>query len=475
MKKMTGSAMKQKDLFRICVKNLYRRKGRTGLTVSGVVIGCCAIVIMISIGIGMKESQKKMLEQMGNLTAITVQPSPSKGKGKTKLNEEALKKFQKMPQVKLAAMKDNLDMNELEFQTGKSGRYQAESVTVVGVPETAFEQLGYKLKEGELPGNRPYEVLAGQYFAYQFADSKRPAGKNTVDYWMNQDAKPYFNQLKNELELVRKTEKTDSTSGGSESSMLSGNNKFKITPVQTIKVTGVLIEDYNLGMETSEGIVMKWKDLNAIRKAIAKLTGKKAGDEFSQVVVYVNDINQVEETEEQIKSMGFQTSSMESIRKPMEKEAKQKQLMLGGLGAISLLVAAIGIANTMIMSITERTREIGIMKALGCYVSDIRKEFLMEAGIIGFLGGVLGILISYGISAVMNTAAGQAMGSGFDDMGMAGIGMMEMGDTAASQISVIPLWLVGFALLFSIFIGVAAGYFPANKAVRISALEAIKY
>lgn len=475
MKKMTGSAMKQKDLFRICLKNLYRRKGRTGLTVSGVVIGCCAIVIMISIGIGMKESQKKMLEQMGNLTAITVQPSPSKGKGKMKLNEEALRKFQNMPQVKLAAMKDSLNMNELMFQAGKSGRYQAENVTVVGVPDSAFEQLGYKLKEGELPGKKPYEVLAGQYFAYQFADTKRPDGKNTVDYWMNQDAKPYFDQLKNEVMLVRKTEKTENTPSSGENSMMPGNNKIKITPVQEMKVTGVLKEDYNLGMETSDGLVMKWKDLKAIRKAITKLTGKKTGDEFSQVVVYVHDINQVEDTEEQIKGMGFQTYSMESIRKPMEKEAKQKQLMLGGLGAISLLVAAIGIANTMIMSITERTREIGIMKALGCYVSDIRKEFLMEAGIIGFLGGVLGILISYVISAVMNTAAGQAMGSGVEDMGMMEAGVMGMGDAAAGQISVIPLWLIGFALVFSIFIGVAAGYFPANKAVKISALEAIKY
>lgn len=98
---------------------------------------------------------------------------------------------------------------------------------------------------------------------------------------------------------------------------------------------------------------------------------------------------------------------MESIRKPMEKEAQQKQMMLGGLGAISLFVAALGITNTMIMSISERTREIGIMKALGCYVTDIRIMFLSEAGAIGL-------------------------------------------------------------------IGLGSGYYPANKAVQIPALEAIK-
>lgn len=103
--------------------------------------------------------------------------------------------------------------------------------------------------------------------------------------------------------------------------------------------------------------------------------------------------------------MGYSTSSMESIREPMEKEARQKQMMLGGLGAISLFVAALGITNTMIMSISERTREIGIMKSLGCYVRDIRLLFLSEAGAIGLLGGLVGCVVSMLIAIGINLAS----------------------------------------------------------------------
>lgn len=139
-------------------------------------------------------------------------------------------------------------------------------------------------------------------------------------------------------------------------------------------------------------------------------------------------------------------------------------MMLGGLGGISLFVAAIGITNTMVMSITERRKEIGIMKALGWYVKDIRKLFLAEAGAIGLFGGLLGCVISLGISFFMNLAASRGE-------------MPSLGDNfggASSSMSVIPLWLLLFAVVFSVGIGLSSGYYPAHKAVKISALEAIR-
>ena len=146
------------------------------------------------------------------------------------------------------------------------------------------------------------------------------------------------------------------------------------------------------------------------------------------------------------------------------------QMILGGLGAISLLVAALGITNTMIMSIYERTREIGIMKVLGCVVRNIRTMFLIEAGAIGFMGGVIGIAQSYAISFVINMLyAAQNTGGGNAAGGMAG-NTAE----AAAGISIIPLWLALGALLFSTMIGLISGFHPANRAVKISALTAIK-
>ena len=144
------------------------------------------------------------------------------------------------------------------------------------------------------------------------------------------------------------------------------------------------------------------------------------------------------------------------------------QLILGGLGAISLLVAALGITNTMIMSIYERTREIGVMKVLGCVIGNIRTMFLMEAGTIGFIGGILGLAFSYGISFAINSFAAGGDGSG------GGMGMFGMGMGGGASVSIIPVWLALGALVFATMIGLVSGFYPANRAVKISALTAIK-
>ena len=141
--------------------------------------------------------------------------------------------------------------------------------------------------------------------------------------------------------------------------------------------------------------------------------------------------------------------------------------MLGGIGAVSLLVAAIGITNTMVMSVTERTREIGIMKALGCYVRDIRMMFLGEAGAIGFLGGVIGCMFSGIISLGINLLI--LGGFSWEHVKQAIVG----GD-GVTRLSVIPPWLFIFAILFSMAIGLISGFGPSNKAVSIPALDAIK-
>ena len=150
----------------------------------------------------------------------------------------------------------------------------------------------------------------------------------------------------------------------------------------------------------------------------------------------------------------------------MEQDVQQKQMLLGGVGAVSLFVAALGIANTMIMAISERIREIGIMKSLGCFLKDIRKMFLLEAGCIGLIGGCAGIGLSYLISYIMNHAGNGALfGNAYD----------YLLDASSMAVSVIPWWLAAFAVVFSILIGVLAGLYPAEKAVRIPALEAIRH
>lgn len=445
--------MRRQDILQMCIQNLMRRKSRTILTVLGVLIGCCSIVIMVSIGIGMKESQEAMLAEMGDLTIITVTPQQG-GKGKSKLDDSAVKTFGHIANVEAITPKLSLENYTFKLYAGINNRYVCQWSTVVGLDTAEISKMGYKLITGD-GIEKSGDVLVGEYLAYNFADSMRPEGANTVDRWGGEfDASdkqqnipaPYFDAVKTPLTLEVQTDK--------------GKFTVQLSPVGGTK------EDYAKGNETSEGIIMSLQDMqNIIDRAQG---GNKKALSYSTVLVKVNDISKVAEAENEIKALGYNTSSMESIRKPMEKEARQKQLMLGGLGAISLFVAALGITNTMIMSISERTKEIGIMKSLGCYVNDIRFMFLSEAGAIGLIGGIVGCVVSLVVSIIINLVSigGPPTPAGFV--------LAIVGGEGVSRISVIPPWLMLFAIVFSIAIGLGSGYYPANKAVQISALEAIK-
>ena len=142
-----------------------------------------------------------------------------------------------------------------------------------------------------------------------------------------------------------------------------------------------------------------------------------------------------------------------------EQQSRMIQAVLGGIGAVSLFVAAIGIANTMMMSIYERTKEIGVIKVLGCDMGDIRNMFLIESGFIGFMGGVVGLAFSYAVSAMLNHVPALA------DL---------IGNGTGGNISRIPLWLAGSAVGFAILVGMLAGFFPAMRAMKLSPLAAIR-
>lgn len=450
--------MRRKDILKMCVQNLKRRKARTFLTVLGVLIGCCSIVIMVSIGIGMKESQEQMLKQMGDLTIITVTP-PQGGTGKVKLDDAAVKSFRQLPGVTAVTPMTELSDYTVKLYAGAGDRYIADWAGLAGIEQKSMKDMGYKIKTGSgfpaVPPGTGYAALGGQYLAYNFKDTLKPDGSNMIDRWsaMDETGKmgklpaPFFDVLKTPVTLEIDT----------------GSGKIRVP----ITVTGTLKEDYNKGSATSDGLML---DLDGMKQLYAQIQAKTNSSKalsYTTILVKTADITEVSSVETSIKALGYTTSSMESIREPMEKEARQKQLMLGGLGAISLFVAALGITNTMIMSISERTREIGIMKALGCYVRDIRVMFLTEAGAIGLLGGLTGCLVSFVLSVIINTVS-------LGGLSPANLVAAVAGGSGVTRISVIPPWLMLFAIVFSVAIGLVSGYHPANKAVKIPALEAIK-
>lgn len=456
--------MKSSDLIAMCLSNLTRRKVRTSLTIMGVVVGTCAIMVMISLGVAMKVNQEEMLAQMGDLTVIQVY-NYNRSADSTVLDDAAVAKIQVMDGVKVATPFYQPWDISMRLYAGKNDRYEMYLYSMVGVYPEALEEFGYELKEGRYvtAEDKPFTVVVGEYTAYSFRDTRKRGGNDMV--WPEPDMngeikKPFVNLNKDELTL-----RTDE--------LKEGGKQLEFNPV----VVGTLKEDWSKGYETREGIFVSIYDLKNLVAQYNKINNIKTTDNnkgYENVKVKVTDISKVAAVEEQIQAMGFETWSMESIRKPMEEQARQQQLILGGLGAISLFVAALGITNTMIMSIYERTREIGVMKVLGCVLGNIRTVFLMEAGLIGFIGGVVGIIISYGISFGLNYISMVGMGGG-ENYGFSMGGLFGgMGGTG-SKISIIPPWLVALSLVFATLIGLISGFGPANRAVKISALEAIKH
>lgn len=490
--------MRFSDLVHLCRQNLFRRKSRTILTVLGVVVGCCSIVTMVSLGSGIDEQNKQMLASMGDLTIITVTGTnstggmqaagpmgmaDSSGTATARLDDKAVKDFRSLQYV--AAATGHITYPSARLTAGPANRYTSDAGSIEAIDMDQFDAMGYKLVSGHKP-ERQGEALAGQYTAYDFMDSLRPEGDNYRVAPMNvaesctaeerangcrdksdvQD--PFFNILTTKITMAA-APSDDSGTTSSSSATTTDNTASASGFGAQIQVSGLLKEDYGKGQATLSGLLM---DIGTLKDLVAKIQPGAVASSLSydSALVRVQDIDHVADVESQIRTMGFTTSSSRDMLDSLKEQTRSIQLILGGIGAVALVVAAIGIANTMVMSVTERVREIGIMKALGCTVHDIRAMFLVEAGAIGVIGGVIGCLVSAVISLAINLIRYGGVSTEHLQWAILGNGI----GNESVRISVIPWWLYVFAIAFATLISLISGFGPANKAVRVPALDAIK-
>lgn len=465
--------MKISDLLQLSIDNLKRRKGRTFLTVLGVVIGTCSIVMMLSIGIALNKNQEDTISSMGDLTKIDVYNYKDE-KEQTPLTDEVIKTIQAMDGVKIATpIYESRYMNSLELYAGSNDKYRMSvwlGQNIVGMYKEAIAEYGYDLIEGRyLTGaDKPYTVIVGEMMAYEFFNPKKQWPHDRVTPEPDASGalpKPFVDIMKDKLKLRT----------------VNREENGKVIEKQ-IKIVGKIKQDFAKGYETYGGIIMDLNDLVALEKEYIKankikVTGSQNQKKtYQRAVIKCTDMKKVDEVITAIEDMGYQTSSAASWRNEMKKQSQTLQLILAGLGSISLFVAAIGIANTMTMAIYERRREIGIMKVLGCELKNIKRMFLAESAGIGFLGGVMGMILCYGLSFLLNQFGGSLLnlGGGMGGMGMGMGGMGMDGEVQKVYISIIPIWLAAAGMAFSTVVGIVSGYIPANKAVKISALTAIK-
>lgn len=427
------------DLFSMGIKNLLRRKTRTILTILGVIIGTASIVVMLSLGIGMNLTFQAQLESMGSLNVIDVssggrymmEESMSGSDEEVRLDDQSLQTIEGIKHVEAVLAKKQVYAEII------AGRYRA-SFPIIGVDVEKLPAFDITLSEGRFPlSTGKNEIIFGSYTKEQFYN---PKSRN-----------PWEDQIEIDPMTSKLVLKINDHSSGGDS-----NHQDKGTVLNAV---GMIAESQG------ESDWSAYMDINALEKiqngshSARTRSRDQTNDKYDSFKVKVDDIKNVAEVQETIKGMGFQAWSLVDILDSMKKTSAGIQAVLGGIGAVSLFVAALGITNTMIMSIYERTKEIGVMKVIGARLKDIKRLFLFEAGLIGFFGGLFGIIMSYGISKLINFVGGNMMG---DMMG------------AETQISVIPLWLVLLAITFSSVVGIVSGYYPARRAMRLSALDAIR-
>lgn len=459
--------MKFPDLLIMSMNNLRRRKLRTVLTVLGVIIGTAAIVVMVSLGIGLNEMTMEQIASWGSLTTIEVY-SQSSGGGMQMMGaamssqnsesepnyitDKVIDNFKRIPHV--TGVSPVLNMNVVMRQ----GAYISTYVQLKGVSQSYLEQL--ELAEGRLPQPGELGLVFGNGVIRDFTNAKTGKG-----YWdtgempdVDPMGKPMFVIF--DMDAYYQSQGSGSSSDG--------------TPVKPpkkymIETTGMLAGGEN-GYSNYSWYV--FTDIDGLKAQLKKVFKKgtpipgqptnKKGKPLNELVynsaeVFVDDMENVTQVQEQLAAMGYQVNSQMDFLESSRQQSNMVQAVLGGIGAVSLFVAAIGIANTMMMSIYERTKEIGVMKVLGCDMGNIRNMFLIESGFIGFMGGTIGVALSYGVSAIVNSFVNMSQ-----SMGLSG------------DLSRIPPWLSMAAIGFAVFVGMAAGFMPAVRAMKLSPLAAIR-
>lgn len=456
--------MRFQDFFRFGVINLSRRKARTVLTALSMAIGVMCIIVLISVGIGYEKSYEETIQSMGSLTKIDVTPSTDERGAKALLNDKAVDAMKKL---------DGVDAVTPVVQATaylKSGKYIS-MVKLYGLDLTTADQFLLTPEEGTMPGEglrfKP-EVMLTDDVAASFADPNQDWA-DAVD----EDGNPYVDPMGGNIRLT-----FDYSALSNEQEAGDDGRAVQSGSLYRLNVTG-LCSTLNYTFSTSGFLdrerLEEWIEANpaaaaqqqrsasssdsnssgnsgsSVESDREKAAEKAKGKTYDTVWVKVQDVGKVQEIAQTIRDAGFSTYSLNDMLETVRTQSRQIQGMLGAIGLIAMIVSGIGIANTMMMSINERTREVGVLKVLGTDLKDIAMMFLTEALLVGILGGIGGLLLSFVMARLIPVL--------FQTMQVK---------------SIIPLWLAAGGVLFAGVVALLSALAPALNAMRISPNEAIR-
>jgi putative ABC transport system permease protein len=451
-----------RDLLHLVISNLLRMKARVAMTATGVVIGTAAVIVLVSLAAGLQRSATEDLGSIGELTEITVFPGsfltsfgapPSQTSKEAVLNDRTLAEFRDLPGVVAVTPRESL----MGGGTLRLNRLLG-GAQIVGIDPTQVEHLDFTLASGTDRLGR-WQALVGARVAEGFYDPR--TGRSVAEPSRGGVV------VVSPPRIGRPLEEAPDLQGQALQLVLTrmGDDGHPVERIARLRVTGVMEE---AGGQDDYTLYLALSDVLELNGWFAGRRPNPGRDGYNQVLVKVADPEQALSVEREITSRGFVAWSARSMMQQMNIFFLVIQGIFGGIGAIALIVAAFGIANTMTMAIYERTREIGLMKAVGATNRDVMSVFLVEAGGIGLLGGVGGVLLGVGLGKLIDLIAGTYLAAQAVQSG-------AMPSDVAISIIYTPLWLPIFALLFSAFVGVVSGIYPAVRAASLNPIAALKY
>jgi putative ABC transport system permease protein len=478
--------MKAGDLFELAGRNLRESVLRNSLTTVGISVGVASLVAMLSLGIGLQHLAASRLAKSGLFDSIYVTsgrrmegPGGRRVNRKTPpppLDESVRKKMAEFsgvaevyPDVRFPA-ELKLSSNTATAPVAAKETSSASGASPDGAPGED-RRREYQLISG-LPMSarqlETFDTMKGKYFSA----SDAPEVILQADEARNLSDKP--EDLIGKDIVLRYASRhlmkdADANSAAAAEYGASELSVYAVTPNETkLKVVGVVEARADSGLRGAGGagayvpIDLALK-LEPMQMTQVRLAGDRdpLANSYGALIVRANRSSQVEGIENKIKELGYNTFSLLDATRSLRKFFAILDLFLGIFGSLALAVASLGIINTLVMSILERRREIGIMKAIGASDGDVQKLFFAEAGAMGILGGCLGVLFGWAIGRVINLGTR--------------IYMERQQQFTPDDVWLVPLWLVLGAVGFSVVVSLLAGLYPAARAARLDPVQALRY
>jgi putative ABC transport system permease protein len=461
------------DLTELALRNLRESVLRNSLTTVGISVGVASLVAMLSLGTGLQQLLSQRLAKSGLFDTVFVssrrdlrgmgreeeRKGPTPGESRI-LDEPARQEMERLPNVSEA-------YPDIRFATELRYEDEPHLTMISALPPSAKTNDAFDGMQGNFfSSDTGAEVILQKSFAEELlgktpplgapepgvAELARPLlGKELVMRYAQRQAAP-------STQPPLRSSAADDGVDGAAYSVVSREQKLRIVGVSDLDpetMRGPTRAKVFLPLGLAESLhIMQPTDLREISRA--------ATDQpvYSSVSVRVKNPAQVQVVEDAIKKMGFNTFSILDASNSLRQVFRVLYAFLGIFGSLALTVASIGIVNTLVMAILERRREIGIMKAIGASDGDIKKLFFAEAGAMGILGGIVGVVLGWAIGQIIN------FGTNI---------WLKSQSLPPEHFWLVPLWLVVFSIVFAFLVSLVSGLYPAARAARLDPVQALRY